>query len=978
MALPREFGVRPFRRVGKRCDNGQPCGFLAPCQNGVCTPSVCLIGDQIVQPADTNPDNPCQFCIPTVDGWRTWLGTVGDGEACEFDDEIPCQSTEGVCQNVECIRNLLPDASECGLGGICCSGACCEDGNCCCIGGQSVSDGTLQTPGGCLTCNIDQSITEWTVLDDNTGCGGVSGRVCCNAECCSPTECCTGAACEECGPHCHIGTEDVGAGIEHPDNECEHCDPERDFDSWSQKDPGSPCGLGDLQECCLSRCCPLGECCDEGSCGACFCLIEGDKVRDGDDHPTEKCLKCSYGENPEGWSPQPNNIRCGSGDDRLCCDGECCPAGQYCTLDGCTDYDCFILGVPVAEDQDKPGNSCETCQSNRDRFDWTPLDDGDACGPNDNSECCNGACCPEGQCCENGVCQRCPCEIGTDKVPADVVNLDNICQKCIPELNRFGWSPVAQGTACGDDLTGACCGMDCCPESQCCLLEACGECLCAVDEGNVAAETPHPTIDCLECKPELDPFGWSTADDGDVCGETDSQRCCGGDCCLEGECCIDGACQSEHPDNECLVCDPSRDPLGWSPLDENAPCGEADELCCKAGACTLCGCMIDGVPYEDGKENPLNECEHCDLALDAVRWSPRGETFTCGASDTQICCNGFCCDPGQRCNLEDVCEPRPCEIDGITVEPFQRNPQDACQLCDPALSTTAWSNAPDGDPCGPSLDQTCCGGVCGACEPGCFIDGVRYDDGQPRPGPFSCDACNALSPQRLVATRPSRLPATLRDRRAALSQRNAEPGQRLRGLPGRICLERIDRAPLRRRHPELLQRELLRSRSMLRRRRGLRHQRLRAGGMPDRRHAVSERHAQPGQRLPIVPGRRQHHLLESRGQRRQFVRRHGPTVLLWRRLLPVGRLLQRRSVRPLDLPHLRDRRSPLLPRRHQPRERLRGLPRRHQQVRLDADRKLRRLSVFPRPFPELGKDGPLRSSRSLAWLRGERQPNPVG
>ena len=43
-----QFGVRPFRRVGKRCDNGQPCGFLAPCRNGVCTPSVCLIDDQIL------------------------------------------------------------------------------------------------------------------------------------------------------------------------------------------------------------------------------------------------------------------------------------------------------------------------------------------------------------------------------------------------------------------------------------------------------------------------------------------------------------------------------------------------------------------------------------------------------------------------------------------------------------------------------------------------------------------------------------------------------------------------------------------------------------------------------------------------------------------------------------------------------------------------------------------------------------------
>jgi hypothetical protein len=757
-----QFGVRPFRRVGKRCDNGQPCGFLAPCQNGVCTPSVCLIGDQIVQAADTNPDNPCQFCIPTVDGWRTWLGAVGDGEACEFENEIPCQSTEGVCQNVECIRNLLPDASECGVGGICCNGACCEDGNCCCIDGQSVSDGTLQTPGGCLTCSIDQSITEWTVLDDNLACGGVSGRVCCNAECCSPTECCNGAACEECGPHCHIGVEDVGAGIEHPDNECEHCDPERDFDGWSLKDPGSPCGPGDRQQCCSGQCCPLGECCHDSSCGACFCLIGVDEVPDDEDHPTEKCLKCDYDQNSQDWSPKPNNTRCGSGDDRLCCGGECCPDRQCCTLDGCTDCDCFIGEQPVGEGDAKPGNTCETCQSNQDRFDWTPLDDGDECGPNGNSECCNGACCPEGQCCENGACQRCPCEIGeNDSVPPGTVNLDNPCQKCIPELDRFGWSPIDVPTACGEDLTGACCGGDCCPDTQCCLLEACGECLCAVEGGNVAAGVAHPTIDCLECKPELDPFGWSTADNGDACGETDSQQCCNGACCPEDECCRDNACHpcdgcvidgadvgagDEKPGNECLICDPARDPLAWSPRDEGTPCGEADELCCKSGACTLCGCMIEGVPHADKAENPANECEHCDLALDATRWTPRDETFACGPSDTQICCNGVCCPTGHRCNLEDVCEPLPCQIDGITVEPFQANPQDSCQLCDPTRSTTAWSIVPDGNPCGQNLDQICCGGICGACEDGCFIDGVHYTDGQPRPGPFSCEACNARFP----------------------------------------------------------------------------------------------------------------------------------------------------------------------------------------------------------------------------------------
>ena len=62
---------------------------------------------------------------------------------------------------------------------------------------------------------------------------------------------------------------------------------------------------------------------------------------------------------------------------------------------------------------------------------------------------------------------------------------------------------------------------------------------------------------------------------------------------------------------------------------------------------------------------------------------------------------------------------------------------------------------------------------------------------------------------------------------------------------------------------ELLQRNLLQSRRMLRLGRALRRRSLRAGRLSDRRHPVSGRNPQPEQRLRIVPGRRQHHLLDS-------------------------------------------------------------------------------------------------------------------
>src|SRR5215217_4443715 len=60
-----------FFRAKKLCSHGQPCGELAPCTNGVCLPKACLIRGVVYNFGDTNPDNPCESCRPTLDyqGW---------------------------------------------------------------------------------------------------------------------------------------------------------------------------------------------------------------------------------------------------------------------------------------------------------------------------------------------------------------------------------------------------------------------------------------------------------------------------------------------------------------------------------------------------------------------------------------------------------------------------------------------------------------------------------------------------------------------------------------------------------------------------------------------------------------------------------------------------------------------------------------------------------------------------------------------
>ena len=87
----------------------------------------------------------------------------------------------------------------------------------------------------CEVCEPESNRFDWTLVDDQTTCGGVSGRVCCNGECCSPTECCGTTSCEECGPHCRIGGADIDEGTVNPADPCEVCKPDDSFTDWTHR-----------------------------------------------------------------------------------------------------------------------------------------------------------------------------------------------------------------------------------------------------------------------------------------------------------------------------------------------------------------------------------------------------------------------------------------------------------------------------------------------------------------------------------------------------------------------------------------------------------------------------------------------------------------------------------------------------------------------------------------------------------------------
>jgi hypothetical protein len=119
-----------------------------------------------------------------------------------------------------------------------------------------------------------------------------------------------------------------------------------------------------------------------------------------------------------------------------------------------------------------------------------------------------------------------------------------------------------------------------------------------------------------------------------------------------------------------------------------------------------------------GTPNPANACQVCRSGND---WSP-STALDCSTSEAiRVCCNGVCCEAGACCGENgecgfDACTPQGCVINGQQFEDGQENPNNPCQVCRLAVSTTSWT-AQFGA-CGPTGEQFCCAGVCcelGAC-----------------------------------------------------------------------------------------------------------------------------------------------------------------------------------------------------------------------------------------------------------------------
>ena len=293
---------------------------------------------------------------------------------------------------------------------------------------------------------------------------------------------------------------------------------------------------------------------------------------------------------------------------------------------------------------------------------------------------------------------------------------------------------------------------------------------CRIDESCVPEGTENPENACEVCSPSLADDDWSSRENGTTC--SDGKFCTAGDTCQDGICeggdekpCGDDiSCNGEETcDEENDECSP-----GTSTCDEGSFCDlDADEC-----SSTCAGCAIDGVCYPDGALNPQNLCEMClpNESDDAFSAVPDGTTCddglfcngsdscrsgTCEAGsatpcDDSIGCNGeetcnedtnTCspgaspCDSGTSCNIEaDACliTCAGCVVDGICYANGSPNPQNACEVCEVATSTIAFTAVADGVVCenGVFCDgvDTCQAGVCTApgtnpCDDGIACNG---------------------------------------------------------------------------------------------------------------------------------------------------------------------------------------------------------------------------------------------------------------
>ncbi|MGH2533099.1 MAG: hypothetical protein ACRDJW_12445 [Thermomicrobiales bacterium] len=545
--------------AGPSCDDGLPCTEQDTCQaDGACVGVVragaCLIAGACYQAGERNLDAPCQVCDPDQSS-TTWTN-LPQGAAC--DDANACTHAEacdgqGVCQpsllvvcfpTQPCQQNGTCDPAtgacryEPAPAGTRCRPAadrCAQDAVC---DGASVACPAHHAPKPAGTlCRAAP-----TPCDTDVVCDGAS-LVCPDV----PLACDDGLDCTEdrCHPEfgclheitpgfCLIRDLSAGgvqvcysAGIPHPTDPCQVCEPNQNSFLWSERPDGAYCGGDD--RCTEAATCQAGGClpapvvcppstefCQRNECdpatGACG-LTPFTDIQRGDTIGCERCTACLQGTclgtiplcrppceacdpvtatcrpQPAGTDCTTNCAASASCTDFGLCVPDATPREDVCTdpANECADLVCDAASgqcvhQPGADDGKICGNGCNTCRDGECLYAEELV--GRLCGRVDLCERCSGGqdCIgdpPDQRC--RGSCSRPRCGSCSECDPAI-----GICAPCEPCCDgECGQTPCGDG-CCAENRE--CCHNRCCPTGETCcgtrlnhLFQYVGVC-CDADE----------------------------------------------------------------------------------------------------------------------------------------------------------------------------------------------------------------------------------------------------------------------------------------------------------------------------------------------------------------------------------------------------------------------------------------------------------------------------------------------------------------
>ncbi|HUB08746.1 MAG TPA: hypothetical protein VMB50_17190 [Myxococcales bacterium] len=296
------------------------------------------------------------------------------------------------------------------------------------------------------------------------------------------------------------------------------------------------------------------------------------------------------------------------------------------------------------------------------------------------------------------------CTISGELVPSGATNPGNPCQVCDPNQSQTAWTMLGDGAGCGG--TELCYGGVC---SDGCEINGTFETSTQVDPANA----------CEECEPAQSNSSWTTLDDGTSCdaGLICSNGSCAAACDIGGTIVAAG---DVNLTNACEQCIPSQSTSGWTTAGDGTPCNAG--MICVGGSCAP-QCDIGGTIFSSGNVNPGNGCQECLPGQSTSGWSNEPDGLACSTGEV---CAGGTCTPD-------------CYIGGNLVAPGTPSPANPCLSCQPATSTTSYSDVTDGMPCGTGLScagGACCGGAHGTLLCGGSPVDTCLDD-------LNCGSCGA-------------------------------------------------------------------------------------------------------------------------------------------------------------------------------------------------------------------------------------------